>query len=201
MTENSTNLERPKFLSSLLRSISRRYDDKGILGIAPIWLTVSITVAGAFSYKLAPGFWDMGNFDVSVPVYVGILTLNGLVLALSWSAFSRIHECIGGGAFGAYLMQHNLLNGYLLYVDFVNISQIAAITSSFAALLILLCDFGTYIYAQISFGAMIVTSVYAIKKAADIVSAMHDLLWQRAIFDRHLEEEKAATENVVRIRP
>jgi hypothetical protein len=133
---------------------------------------------------MPPAFWGHESQPVSVVVYTGILTINGLMLALSWSAFSRIHESISGDRFGAYLMEKNLIGDYIVYIGYVHAAQVISVIASAAGLIILLYD-TRVIFDMIAFAVVLALSIYAMKQAANSVTIMHDLIWQKAIFDRN----------------
>lgn len=187
------NLKRPKFLPSFFRALAKSAERRSWRSIVPTWLVVALCVGAAASYLIPATFWNPNNLSVSTAVYVGLLTLNGLILALSWNAFSRIYEIISAPRFSAYLAKSDLLNGYIVFTGFVHVTQLAAVVVSAAGLLLLLIDRPAVIYDRIAFAAMVSASAYAIKMAAGAVTVMHDLLWQKAIFD----EYTSRGENVV----
>ena len=192
------NLERPKFLPSYIKAIGQSAEKRGWLAVIPWGLLVCAGVGVACAYVVPISFWDDVRLDVSTAVYLGLLMLNGLILALSWGAFSRIYESIGAAKFASYLMEKELLNDHIVYNDAVHIAQILAIVSSAAALVVLLVDLPRVIFDQIAFGIMICLSANAIKAAANAVTVMHDLIWQKAIFDKHMEDGEPG--RVVNIR-
>ena len=192
------NLERPKFLSSYIKAVGQSADKRGWRAVIPWGLLVSAGVGVACAYVVPISFWDDSRLDVSTAVYLGVLMLDGLILALSWGAFSRIYESISTTKFASYLMEKELLNGYIVYNDAIHIAQILAIVSSAAALVVLLIDLPKVIFDQIAFGIMICLSANAIKAATSAVTVMHNLIWQKAIFDQHMEDRES--ERVVKIR-
>lgn len=188
---------RPRFTRAYIDSIGKSFDERGFWALFPYWLLSCVAIGWLTAYYMPSDFWEKGNQAVSVVVYTGILTINGLILALSWSAFARIHECITGDDFGAYLMETDLLIGYLVYIGYVHAAQIVAIIVSAVGLMMLL--YSVPLVAQhIAFAAMLAFSVYAIKQAANSVTVMHDLIWQKSIFDRG--KPKPTPERVFHIR-
>ena len=188
---------RPRFTRAFIDSIGRSFDERGFLALIPIWLLLCVALGWAASYYMPSDFWDKSTQAISVVVYTGILTINGLILALSWSAFARIHECITGDDFGAYLMKKDLLMGYLVYIGYVHAAQIVAIIASAAALITLLYSV-PILPERIAFAAMLALSVYAIKQAANSVTIMHDLIWQKSVFDHN--KPKPGPERIIHIR-
>jgi hypothetical protein len=188
---------RPRFTRAYIDTIGTSFDERGFLALVPAWLLGCAIIGGATAYYMPDDFWDKSNQAVSVVVYTGILTINGLILALSWSAFARIHECIVGDDFGTYLMEKGLLIGYLVYIGYVHAAQIAAIIASAVGLIALLYSL-PLLEERIAFAAILALSIYAIKQAANSVTVMHDLIWQKAIFDRN--KPKPSPDKVVHIR-
>jgi hypothetical protein len=191
---------RPSFLSSYFKSLSKSVDERGWRAVFPFWAILSFGVGAGSAYLIPAKFWDEAQLGGTECVYVGILTLNALVTALCWSAFSRVHECIVADKFGAYLMDAGLLNDYILYIDFVQVAQIGAVLSSVGALIVLIIQRQNIIYDRVSIAVMIGLSLYAIKAATDVVTVMHDLIWQKAIYDRHSQEVDEKNDRVIRIK-
>jgi hypothetical protein len=189
--------ERPSFLKSYLESLSKSVDRRGWFAVFPYWVHACLLVGVGAAYRIPVDFWDAKAFDVSVPVYVGILTFNGLMLALSWGAFSRIYDSLGEPGFRGFLRKYNLMSPYIVYVEYVNITQIVAIGFSFSGMIILLFKLSDPIYNQIMFALMVASSIYAMKQASAAVTIMHDLAWQQGAFD---ELPPADADKVVKIR-
>jgi len=175
--------KRPKFLTSYWAAIGENIEARGWIAVVPAWLIIGAILGAAAAYFISPLFWKLDFWDVSVVVYIGILTVNGLILTLSWNAFSRIYESICQPVFCSYLLARNLLNGYIFYMGYIHLTQLLAIAMSSSGLILILCDIPNKLYSQIVFAAMIATTFYAIKTAANAVTVMHDLVWQKAIFD------------------
>ena len=188
--EASTDNQRPKFLTSYLEALRESAKLRGWYAVFPIWIVGSLSVGFGVAYFVPTEFWLNSKWDVSTAVYAGILTFNGLVLALSWSAFSKIYEIIGSAGFCGYLKKNNLLNGYILYVGYVNAAQTVAVTVSGAALIVTLLEFGIIWVDKSILAIVIAATIYAIKQASSAISGMHDLIWQKAIFDEGVEEYK-----------
>jgi hypothetical protein len=183
MTEE---LERPKFLPSFFSAMAERAENKTIwrMLLAPI---IAAAISAGVSYYMPAAFWLDDNSGVAATVYTGILTLNGLILALSWSAFSRIYESISAPKFCSFLRRNNLLNKYVVTISFIHGLQLLSIVASASGLIALLVEIPYLIVDRILFGVMGFASIYAIQQAASAVAIMNDLLWQKSIFDEHNE--------------
>ncbi len=185
MTEK---LERPKFLSSFFAALSEKADDKKIwrMFVAPVF---TASIGGTVAYYILADFWSDHNWGIATAVYTGILTLNGLILALSWSAFSRIYESISAPKFCSFLRRNKLLNKYIVTVSFIHGLQLFSIIATATGLVVLLINVEHLIIDRVLFGVMVFSSIYAIQRAASAVSIMNDLLWQKSIFDEHQESK------------
>lgn len=189
MTES---LERPKFLPSYFAALSERAQG-GTLWRMFIVPALAISASVGVAYLIPTTFWLNVNLEVSTTVYTGILTVNGLILALSWSAFSRIYESISAPKFCAFLRNNNLLNKYIITVSSIHGLQLLAVIASAIGLVSVLIDIAYIIVDQILFGIMIFFSIYAVQQAVSAVAIMNDLLWQKAIFDEHREGNGGST--------
>lgn len=195
--QQNQNAERPKFLPSFIGAIQKESELRGWLAVLPFVLLICAALAAAVAYYMPVSFWLESKRDLSVAVYVGLLTFNGLILALGWSAFSRMYDVLLRGDFGKYLMSNNLLNDYILAITFMHIFQVGAIVISAVGLITVLVDDIPLLALRIIFGASLALTAYAIKQAIDSVTAMNDLVWQAAYFESH---RPAAGSNVVSVR-
>ena len=180
--------QRPKFLPSYLGALKDSAERRDWRAIIPLWLIGSMLAGLIVAYFMPHKFWSEENLRISVAVYAGILTFNGLILALCWSVFSKIYEIVTTSPFSVYLKNKNLLNRYILYVSFVHGAQIFAVIVSGSGLLLVLLATGNTLIGQIMIAFAVAATTYGIKKAADAITAMHDLIWQKAIFDDNFNE-------------
>src|ERR1700741_3142347 len=123
------------FVKAWLKDLSEEVDDRWYR-IIPIWFVTFFAIGSAVAYSMPDTFWNPER-DTSTVVYTGILTFNGILLALSWSAFAKIYEMIGAGKFSAFLLENGVLNSYLFVVRYVHAAQMLAMVMSIAALLFL----------------------------------------------------------------
>lgn len=180
-----TDFTRPGFLSSYFDAMKERAHTEGWRAVVPVWLIISAAVAAGMVYYLPDELWsDKVNWQVIVAIYAALVTINGLLLALSWSAFARIHELLVSSAeFAVFLRRAKLFNHYLFYIDWVQAAQLLALLVSAGAMF-------TSIVQQIPLwchrailAASIAVTIYAIRYAVNAVTITHDLVWQRAIFE------------------
>jgi hypothetical protein len=190
--------ERPKFLPSFIGAIHEESKEFGWLAIFPFVLLSCAVGAVTIALIIPVQFWSESKRELSVAFYVGLLTFNGLILALGWTAFGRIYDALLRGDFGKYLMRNNLLNNYILHITYMHIFQIGAVVASVLGLIAVLLDDVPMSVSKTVFGTAIFFTAYAIKQAVDAVTAMNDLVWQSAFFEAH--RPPAAGSNVVPVR-
>lgn len=186
MTEMTT---RPPFLKSLLEAWHSSLDD-GFWALFPYWLLISFGAGGWVAYELPADLLGGKDQSDAVAAMAGLLTLNGLILALSWSAFSKIYEIIGAGEFCAFLRRSKLLSHYLVYVGYVHIAQLVAVMATGFALFSILLPFQPWVM-RLAISAAIGGSIYAIRQAVAASTVMQDLIWQRSAFDQERPAQPA----------
>jgi len=177
-------MKRPEFLKSLLESWQLTLAHGSKIALIPYWILGSAAIGGWLVIELPTSFWDGTKLDVAVSVMAGLLTFNGIILALCWSAFGKIYEIIGAGAFCAHLRKHNLLSHYLVFVGWCHGAQVVAICASSFALFALWLPLKTWV-VQLAVGAAVAASAYAVRQGMATSSAMQDLIWSKSEFDQH----------------
>lgn len=175
-------MERPGFLKSLLDSWQLTLSHGQRSDLIPYWMILSIGSGAWLVLELPASFWDGSKLDVAETVLSGLLTFNGIILALCWSAFGKIYEIVGAGAFCAHLRKHNLLNHYLHFVGWCHAAQVAAICSSAFALFALWLPLNVWA-VKFAVGLSLATSAYAVKQGISTSTAMQDLIWRKSAFD------------------
>lgn len=193
----SDDSERPRFLPSFIKAIGESAEQRGWRALVPVWLIASLVFGAVASHFVPASFWSAERHDVSLVVYTGVLTLNGLILTLSWNAFARICESICAPGFASYLKSKNLMNRYLVYISYVHVAQLFAIVASAVGLIFVLAS-DNVTYNKIAFAVVIAASAYAIKTASSAVTIMSDLIWQKPIFDDFVARQEGR--NVFRFR-
>jgi hypothetical protein len=173
--------ERPTFVGSLLKSLSQSYERRGFRGLIP-WRTAVFAVGAAIAAYFVPAAF-FTRVEACIPIYAGVLTLNGLLLALAWSAFAKIFENICSGEFAVYLHKNELTETYMFHISYIHVAQIVAVAASGLGLMLLAFGDIPLIVSKAMFFVLVFTSVYAINQAAGSVTILHDLIWYKSIFD------------------
>lgn len=175
-------MARPKFLKSLLDSWQLSLSQGRESDLIPYWILASVGVGSAIAYYLPATFWDGTQRDTAVSVLSGILTFNGIVLALCWSAFGKVYEIIGATAFCAHLRKHNLLSHYLVFVGYCHAAQVLAISFTAFALFAMWLPLETWLVKCV-LAASVAATAYAVRQGVATSSVMQDLIWSKAEFD------------------
>lgn len=178
-------LERPTFLTLWLEHLVEASRTGKASRLFPYWILLflagGILVQRFLSYKF---YTDAG---VGIPIYAGILTLNGLLLTLAWNAFAKIFENICAPKFSTYLRENRLFGVYLFQISYVQAAQTVAVVVSAAALISLAVANPPDGLLEWMFILTLASSGYALKEAVGAVTVLHDLIWYRSIFDAHHE--------------
>jgi len=135
------------------------------------------------AWSLPANFWDGSKPEVPIALMAGLLTFDGLTLALSWSSFAKILEIIGGGPFCAFLRRNRLLSRYLAVIGYVHVSQVMAITATSFAMFSPALMLEAWAM-KLTFAASVACSIYAVRQGVAASSLMQDLVWQKATFDQ-----------------
>jgi hypothetical protein len=191
------NEQRPKFLPSYIGAILRESETSGWRALFPYVLICCACVAGAIAYFVPASFWAPEKRELAVAFYAGVLTFNGLTLALGWTAFSRIYDVLLRADFGKYLMKNNLLNDYILHISYMHVFEIVAVVATTNGLVsVLLANIPLWL-SKLVFAGCLMWTAYAVKQAITAVTAMNDLVWQAAFFESN---KPVPATNVVGIR-
>ena len=155
------NDQRPKFLPSFIGAIQAESELIGWRALVPYVLLISAATAGAVAYCMPATFWSEEKRELAVAFYSGLLVFNGLILTLGWTAFSRIYDVLLRADFGRYLMKNNLLNNYILHIEFMHVGQIGAVIAAGVALVVVLLDNIPLVAQRVIFGLTLMLTAYA----------------------------------------
>jgi hypothetical protein len=183
---------RPGFLASYFEEMRQKAREHGWRAIIPYWAIIGGAIGSLTAYFQPNEIWL--HPDTAVTIFVGMVTINGLLLALCWGAFARIHELIvSSPGFSSFLRQANLFNTYLFHIDYVQATQLLAVSVSGTALLTATISSIPTLWLRVLLAATIATTIYAIKYAANTVTVMHDLVWQKAKFEELEQDDQKKT--------
>jgi len=183
------NDQRPRFLPSFIGAIQAESELVGWRALVPYVLLICAAAAAAVAYYMPVTFWSEGKRELAVAFYSGVLVFNGLILTLGWTAFSRIYDVLLRADFGRYLMKNDLLNDYILHIEFMHAGQICAVIASGVALVGVLLNNVPLLAQRAIFGLTLALTAYAIKQAVSAVTAMNDLVWQAAFYETNKPAE------------
>ena len=182
-------IERPKFLPTFLGALKEEAEDEGMLAIIPAYFIAFAAIGGTIAWRVPPSFWGDANLGSLTTLYGGVLTFNGLVLTLGWSAFSRVHDIIISKDIGAYIHKNGFLKDYLLQISYMHISQVMAAIFSGIGLATIVLEFKVAWVDVAVFASCITFTMYGLKQALDSVTMMNDLVWQAMTFDADEKSE------------
>lgn len=180
-----SEMNRPTFLKSLLDSWQLTLASDRSRDLIPYWILTSMGAGAAIVLNLPKNFWDGTKLDVTVSAISGLLTFNGIILALCWSAFGKVYEIIGAGRFCEHLRAHNLLGHYLLFVGYCHAAQVIAILFSAFSIFALWLPLSGW-FVKTSIAAAIASSFYAVRQGVATSTVMQDLIWQKSEFELKL---------------
>jgi len=170
---------KPSYASTLAKALAISADRHGMRAYVPTYVLLSIGVGGFTSWFVPQAFWVDSNWGASVAAFVGVLTFNGILLAVGWNAFSRIYEALGSKSFSSFLRKHNLLDLHLMFIETVHYSLTLSAGFSLFALLALLVQLPLWIDQSI-FAFVIATTLYSIIQAMRAIGMMNALTWELA---------------------
>ena len=182
------SIKRPDLVEGWLDNIKGTWQKHGVVGLVPWWVLLFLIVGGGASLLTPLHFYETP--DLSIPFYVGILTVDGLFLAFSWSSFIKIYEAAAAPKFANYLRRNGLLTRYFFHVDYIHITQVGAVIVAAASLVLTIINGVPGWGHRICFALTIATLLYALRYALGAVRIMQDIVWYRAIFDSSLNETK-----------
>lgn len=182
--------KRPSFINSWLTDIREDYLRYGAKSLVP-WSALACIGIGAGVSLLVPKehFWEKP--EVSVVFFTAAVTINGLLLALSWGSFAKICELASEPKMASFLRRHDMLKSYIFHVDFIHAAQVAALSLSGVALIMCVIDHlphlitdivSLLILQKISLAGSIASTIFALKYALGAVQIMQDLVWYSAYF-------------------
>jgi hypothetical protein len=177
---------RPGFIDAWLDDLLDDYRTYGIRKLFPWFLALFIAIGwGASKLVNYDELW--GKPEVAVVFFAAAVTINGLLLALSWGSFGKIYEIAGRPELARYLKEKKLLKTYIFHVDFIHYTQIVALACSGLALLVSVFDLSRleeYVSIQLIhdlvFTSTIASTMYALRYALGAVTIMQDLVWHSA---------------------
>lgn len=182
----SNQRNRPRFLESWIDDIRDDVSRSGARALVP-WTAMFCLVVGSLVAWVIPeeGFWDKP--EISMVFFTAILTLNGLLLALSWSSFGKIYEIAARPQLAKFLRAKKLLQQYIFYVDFIHYTQVFALAMSAISLVACVAREPPLAFSieyismlTIQRTAMFLcvsSSIYALRYALGAVRIMQDLVW------------------------
>src|SRR3712207_1066163 len=105
--------KRRSFAESFADALRVSAAKRGWRAYVPHVLLICLGLGAGGAYAVEAAFWSTEKWDVAATVYGGLLAFNALLLAVGWSAFSKIYEVISRGRLGEVLLKNKLLDEHL----------------------------------------------------------------------------------------
>lgn len=183
-------LRRPSFLEAWLGDLQEDLRRYGKLKLVP-WFLILCIVFGLVATLLVSADYFWSKPELSAVFFTATITINGLLLALSWGSFAKIYELASEPKLAAFLRKHDLLRSYIFHVDFIHTTQVAAVAWSGIALVLSVADHLPHAMGgaalllalqKISLAGVVGSTVYALRYAIGAVRIMQDLVWYSTYF-------------------
>lgn len=182
--------ERHDLFTLFLDEVKATWRRSGLRGVVP-WVLGLCAGAGYVVGQYAPSnlFNQEQHWQTLTGVYAGVLTFNGITLALTWTAIGKIYETVTRGQFARFLRAAKSLEQYQFYIEFMHRIQIFAAVASVIGLFLTFVPLPDQFH-RIVMGAVVASTLYSIKWASGSVRVVRDLTEHQVTFDGLTEEEK-----------
>jgi len=176
-------IEKPNFLTALPKAIGKTAGEWHWHSILPVWGLICATIGAGVAYNMPLDFWSKDRQGVAALIYIAIFLLDGFLVSLCWSTFTKMYEAMSAPGFFSYLVDEELMPGYIVYIQMVHSIQLFSIFTSSVGIVILLLVPPNVIYDQIALAIMVMSTAYGLKTVSHLTHVMQDVLWQKAIVD------------------
>lgn len=175
-------MPKPNFPQTFAEGLAIAAENRGYVAYIPLKLIGCFGIAAAIVWNLPSELWAKAARSDLSAIYGGLLAFNGLLLAIGWSAFSRLYELIGSGPFSAFLNRNGILKYHILFIE---LSQIALVASSLGSGFGLFSAWLPFLewFDRLILGGAIALTCYAIAKALESTQAMNEILWEASDFE------------------
>lgn len=180
-----------RFVAYWLRDLAADFDRRGWLAFLPLTFGVCVAVGVAVALRADADLW--ANMQNAIAFYAAGLAVNAILLAVCWAGFARIFESLGDPQFGSWMRQRGLDGLFGFYVDFIQLTQMAAVAAMGTGLLLSLLEAVPGSVQRGALGVAVCCSLYAARWTAGCVRVMQDLSDHRATY-------KEAEERVTSLR-
>lgn len=180
----------PHLFPAFLDEVKEDWKRGGFFRVVP-WVALASIGAGVAVARFAPAsLFTEANWATLTALYAGVLTFNGITLALTWSAVGKIYETVSRGDFARFLRASGTLGTYTFYIHFMHVVQVTAAVTALLALFATFVQIEGVDLLRPAIGAVLATTLYAVKWAAGSVRIVRDLAWHSSTFDNLSDEEK-----------
>lgn len=162
-----------------LEALTEEYQEMGWRAFTPWWLLIFIAAGGVLWICLP----DLpADLDGLLTLIVGLLTAQGIILAMTISAGQQILAAVSGPGFSSYLRRKGILKHYL-----VNVAIMQGV--GLISILVLLATAGVIVWGareaiiRPALGASLTSFLYSVRWISGGSLMVRDLIWYRSIFE------------------
>lgn len=169
-----------RFVAYWLRDLALDFDRRGWPAFIPLTFLSSALIGTTVAIFAKDALWH--ELQNAIAFYAAGLAVNAILLAVCWAGFARIFESLGDPEFGPWMKQRGFTGLYGFYVDFIQLTQMAAVAAMGCGLLLSMLDQIPNLAQRLALGVAVACSIYAARWTAGCVQVMQDISDHRATF-------------------
>jgi uncharacterized membrane protein YfbV (UPF0208 family) len=154
--------------------------------------SIGACVAWYFPISPAPNF--KSNL---ITIYAGVITAQGIILALSLSSLQHIYENISRKDFAMFLRENGVIEYYLFFIQYIQAVGVIALVMVVATAFALLFNLPSH-YVRILIAITLGAFLYSTKQAIDTSILVRDLIWYRSLFEER-EDQNGQESKTIRM--
>lgn len=168
-----------RFVAYWLRDLASGFDSRGFWSLVPFTFLICASLGGAVGWFARDALWtEMQN---PIALYAAVFAVNAILLAVCWASFARMMDTLGDREFGAWMRLQKLDGLYGFYIDFIQLTQMVAVTAAGAGLVLSVLAVPEWA-DRAALGVTVGASAYAARWASGCVRIMQELSDYRATF-------------------
>lgn len=181
--------DRHDLFTLFLDEVKADWKRAGVRGVIPWMLGLCVGAGYAVASRSSYLLFTDEHWGTLAAVYAGVLTFNGITLALTWTAIGKVYDTITRGEFARFLRVAGSLEQYQFYIQFMHLIQIFAAVASVVGLFVTFAALPELV-GRIAFGTVAGATLYSIKWAGGSVRLVRDLTDRQVEFDGLSGEER-----------
>ncbi|MCR5878413.1 hypothetical protein [Phenylobacterium sp. J367] len=162
-----------RFVAYWLQDTAYRFHKHGFRTLIPVRTIVCVAIGAAVG--MHANKVTLADTQTMVAVYAAVFTVNAILLAICWGAFSKMFDILSDQDFGAWLRRRRMDGYYSFYIEFIQLMQMLAVATAAVALILSLLAGIPEWALHAALAAVATTSSYAAWWASGCVHIMQDL--------------------------